>query len=78
MAADGAAGDTQETSVETLRKEIESLKVKLDEERQKMNDVTRELWGSTCSGECVHWLFFRSGVPMTVSLGMAIMRNWVV
>ena len=42
MAADGAAGEQQDTSVETLRKEIESLKVKLDEERQKMNDVTRE------------------------------------
>lgn len=45
MAADtaaAAAGGASEDTLESLLREAEALKQRLEEERQKLNDVTRE------------------------------------
>lgn len=43
MAADTAVAATPEETLETLQREVEALKQRLDEERQKLNDVSCEL-----------------------------------
>lgn len=45
MAADTAVAPTAEETLESLLREAEALKQKLEEERQKLNDVTRECLG---------------------------------
>lgn len=42
MAADTAVAATPEETLESLVREVEALKQKLEEERQKLNDVSRE------------------------------------
>jgi len=50
MANDGNEGenfsknDCTEESIESLRKEVERLKTRLEEERKKLNDVACELY----------------------------------
>lgn len=46
MAADTAVAPTPEETLESLLREAEALKQKLEEERQKLNDVTREYLAS--------------------------------
>lgn len=41
MAADTAVAASPEETLESLLREAEALKQKLEEERQKLNDVTR-------------------------------------
>lgn len=43
MAADTAVAASPEETLESLLREVEALKQKLEEERQKLNDVTRTL-----------------------------------
>lgn len=42
MAADTAVAATPEETLESLLREVEALKQKLEEERQKLNDVSCE------------------------------------
>lgn len=42
MAADTAVAASPEETLESLLREAEALKQKLEEERQKLNDVSRE------------------------------------
>lgn len=47
MAADTAVTASPEETLESLLREAEALKQKLEEERQKLNDVTRESHGTS-------------------------------
>jgi hypothetical protein len=48
MAADTAVAPTAEETLESLLREAEALKQKLEEERQKLNDVTRKWRAPQC------------------------------
>ena len=52
MAADTAVTASPEETLESLLREAEALKQKLEEERQKLNDVTRESHGTYARRDC--------------------------
>lgn len=68
MANDGSEGenlpknDCTEESIESLRKEVERLKTRLEEERKKLNDVT-------CKASPLTKLLAFRGLPLTHPLG---------
>lgn len=79
MAADTAVAPTAEETLESLLREAEALKQKLEEERQKLNDVTRQYIMPTpaCLSFCSQFkplILSYSSLPVVANITIFHMR----